>query len=548
MSFRRGRGFQNAALLVLLLPRTAIHGFAPNNNKNNKKGSLTQQGFQQHYGSSTTLSISAASITRQGNNNNNNRVVHKTRNKSRLRLEMTSLAIMGDNNNNDHFQDASSPSTTRQKKTNTQLSATADFSAFSKDAGTRVRLDWKGIISVLSCALLITGNTVGAGALVLPQLTARTGLSVASVILFGIYFINVISGCLIAEVAIHQYESSSSSSSSLGNNAPSSFKSLADSSLNSHLVGNAVSGTSLMANIAVLTFALARGGSTMSTMLTKGAVSARTMSLALASLLATACASCSSKHLSHVASVVVVVLFGSFGCLLVPGMANVPNPIATLFAPGTGAADLANTIAYTAPIFLDAMVYQNIVPSVTRILSYNRIKTATALALGQLMPTLLYLSYCFAVNGGGITPNSGGLFLAIFSLSAIWGSAMGCVLSIGEEIQSLLFKKATAKRRSTQPLYVPAVLTAVVVPLGITAMNVGGDFTGALRLAGGYFCPMLYGFLPAIMALIQRRKQKKSPSNSLVPGGNIALGFMSLASLFFVGEHLMIDLGFVRRH
>lgn len=76
----------------------------------------------------------------------------------------------------------------------------------------------------------------------LPQLAAGPGILATSGLMLGTYILNLISGLLIAEVSINQYESSDDSSLK---NVPSSFKELTDVNFESLQVGTFVSAVSM---------------------------------------------------------------------------------------------------------------------------------------------------------------------------------------------------------------------------------------------------------------------------------------------------------------
>jgi hypothetical protein len=98
------------------------------------------------------------------------------------------------------------------------------------------------IVPIGSAALLITSNTVGAGMMTLPELASGPGLLATSGLMFGTYLLNLISGLLIAEVSINQYESSNGS---WKKNVPSSFKELTDVNFESLYIGTFVSAVSM---------------------------------------------------------------------------------------------------------------------------------------------------------------------------------------------------------------------------------------------------------------------------------------------------------------
>jgi hypothetical protein len=47
------------------------------------------------------------------------------------------------------------------------------------------QLDWNDLQSIITTALMITGNTIGAGCLVLPEIAAKPGLAISSGLFVG---------------------------------------------------------------------------------------------------------------------------------------------------------------------------------------------------------------------------------------------------------------------------------------------------------------------------------------------------------------------------
>ena len=99
------------------------------------------------------------------------------------------------------------------------------------------------------------------------------------------------------------------------------------------------------------------------------------------------------------------------------------------------------------------------------------------------------------------------------------------------------------------------VLAAIALPLGaaLTWGSQEGGLTDALSLAGSFGSPLLYGVLPAVMALQQRRQRAEPqegrfrPANQetvpdgLVPGYSLPLlGGLATA---FVGQEMLTRAG-----
>lgn len=82
------------------------------------------------------------------------------------------------------------------------------------------------------------------------------------------------------------------------------------------------------------------------------------------------------------------------------------------------------------------------------------------------------------------------------------------------------------------------VLSAVLVPPTVLALDDVDSFLPALSLAGGYFSALLFGFFPPLMAIALRDKERtKDPGpggmafsyEKMVPGGNGVLVVCSMA-------------------
>lgn len=410
--------------------------------------------------------------------------------------------------------------------------------------------------NLLSAALLITGNTVGASILCLPSFAAGPGMQISSALLMGIFGINLISGLLIADVAIKQHEESDG-------DVPSSFKDFADATLGNPLAGNSIATISIFTNMCVLSYSLMQAGDVAQGFGVDGTVAATGVAAALTALVG----SQTNAALSRVASVACTVLFASFAGILLPGFAGVQDPVGTLLAPGTATTSIVDSSITAIPIFLSAMVYQNIVPSITKLLNYDRTKSAMAIGLGSLIPTLMYMSFSFAVLGGGIDSSvaSGGPFLTAFSAAALAGSSIACVMSIAEEFDSILSNVLGSETKpeetialdgnpktTEQTFSLPSVLLAVAPPLFAGLLFSGGEsFSAALKYSGGYSVPALYGVLPVILAMAQNNNKEEvkveeasinTERGSLVPGGFASLSLLGAASAGFVGQELVVDM------
>jgi len=413
---------------------------------------------------------------------------------------------------------------------------------------------------VLSCALLVTGNTFGAGSLVLPQLAEEPGLAPAGAIFAMAYVLNLISGLTFANVAIEQYQSGSNNNEQ--QEVPSSFKEFVQTNLNSPELAILISLVSFGVNSLVFAFDMSRIGVLFSGLLDP-ALSIPLYATALLTLLATL----SPSQMSQAASVCVMTLFATFGSLLLPGLASLTHPVADWFTPGLAAGDplrFWHSVGEITPVIVMSMVFQNIVPSVVKLLDYNRAKAFTAIGLGSFLPLLMYVSWCWATLGEGgidLAATIRGIdtnpLLTVFSLSTLMGSSIGCALSCAAELD--IFVKQSqennnnniepAVEQSEKPTDEKFQLISVLATLGLPlAMNLavsqGGDLIGALHVAGGLGTPILYGTIPILMTLKQqeRLEQKTKGTNAgsnQDAWGKMGLGALGVASTGLLGVNVV---------
>lgn len=389
---------------------------------------------------------------------------------------------------------------------------------------------------VLSAASLVTGNTVGAGMLILPTLAAGPGFAISSALFLGCYLTVLTSGLVIADVAINQHES--------GYDVPSSFQELAEANLDNQWVARGVSAIPVTVNSLVMVFAFSKAGELGSSLLSSFAdVDPAVASMGFVGLVGACLSTLSGENLSGVASFCVSALLVAFGGLLLPGLVAIKDPMGTVMAPGGAGDDWLASVAMAAPIVLTALQFQNIVPSLTKILKYDRTKTLGAIALGSFTPLAMYLAWCFAVMGGGIETSevsSAGPLFTIFSASTLFGSSVGAAVSVTEEVETFLSPNQQFGEASTAPASdsdafgVPAVLLSLAAPVAGVWAFCGCDASAALGVAGSYGAPVLYGVVPALMAWNQRRKAEENNVDirPLVPSALV--GVLGLSATVFV--------------
>ena len=470
-------------------------------------------------------------------------------------IGVKSIALYALPSNNTLYSSRSIPCETRSE--NVALSAmSVDTSTITplanilveeeEDESSSSIIEWGSIQSILTTALLVTGNTVGAGTLALPALSAKPGLCLSTGMFAVAYVVNLLSGLILAEVAIKQNEAN-------GQDAPSSFREFAASTMDWPIATNAIAAVCLFVNICAVTYSLGQAGVILSELVGIDHVA---MSALCASLLAVLGATQSRIQISQITSLFVTGLFISLAGLLLPGLPHVQDPLGTFLSPGTSPNVIAG-MREAAPIMLTTLIFQNIVPPVAKILDYDRVKVVVALVLGSFLPLLMYLAWSFVVLGGGVNPivGVGSPFMTVFSVTAVTGSAIGCTMAASEELQAILDgtdndivgtegkleavsvpdkdKAIVFERQQQQPAYSwPAVVTAVSIPFVCSTLCPNGDYAQALRLSGGFGIPILYGAIPVAMAWTQR--QKLQDQANLVPGGNISLGLVATAFGLFM--------------
>ena len=405
------------------------------------------------------------------------------------------------------------------------------------------------VIPVCTASLMVTGNTVGAGMLVLPEVIAGPGPMLSFGVMIGAWAMCLTSGLTIAQVAIQEHESS-------GTEVPSSFKEFAEATLPS--AANLVSGSSVFINTLIVAFDVFKAGQIGSSLLPPSlAVDGIFLSYIYSGLLVGLVSSQSLKNLSKVASFLVLGLFTTFAGLLLPGLANVPDPASVLsMAPLLPSPEIGDGVLLMAPVVISVLVFQNIVPTITRLLDYDRLMVVTALVFGSSIPLLMYMAWAVTVLGGGIDISSVsgpslGALMTCFSLITVAGSSLGGSMSLSEEFEiiigSVFPTDGGEENREKNNKGGTFSLPSVAMPIGIAlvlAQMFSSDITETLKIAGAFGSPILYGLIPVTMALMQQRKANKdggmfgTDNSSIIPGGAVGLAALTLASTALIGTEL----------
>jgi len=393
----------------------------------------------------------------------------------------------------------------------------------------------EAVTKVLSASLLITGNTVGSSMFVLPEAVGGVGLLNGSALFIGLYLYNLISGLLLADVAIELHESSDCE-------VPSSFKDFADVAMKSEAAGNAIGAASLLINSCFLAFGISHAGHLVANTLPGFGLEPTMVAAGFATILAVASFTQTNHGLEKIANVAVMVLFSSFASLLLPSLVNVSDPMGTLLAPGTNPGGFGPADAAAIPLILSSLTYQNIVPSITKLLDFDRTKSSVAIALGSFLPVAVYIAWCFAALGGGLanssTSGAGGAALATFSASALIGSCVACTMSLAEEYESIISSAFSSENCSVKDKFsIPAVTMAVAPPAAVVLATGCSDLTCALHFCGAFVTPFLYGLLPIMLFQTISKKDGETASPP-----NLQSTILASGAVGFIGQEIIHDI------
>jgi tyrosine-specific transport protein len=436
---------------------------------------------------------------------------------------------------------------------------------------TQAPVDPSSLLPVVSAALLLASNTIGTSCLVLPEICRPIGLIPSFGLFAGAYGINLLSGLAIAKVTIQAQRQREEETRIEGQQSQISESSISISSfqdLAAHELGpmaaKVVSVLSMFVNACAFSFDASRMGGIaqdalsqlqlhLETNLSLYSPSSSELMLIWTGLLAMLVATLNNQRLSVLASLNVTLLMLSFGSVLVPALQHLPydtfsnmamtmmgQPEATSsFAAIANAADattfqtetLTASMIHAAPVILMAMVYQNIVPSIVKLLKYDWNRIVAAMTLGSLIPLMLYMAWCLVSlasdsqigNGAGeglLLLNTNSLVLTVFSVVTVMGSSLGSIMSLSEEIQPYQSSATTTKGikpKLTNDRYsVPSVGLSICIPLAANLIiGEGADFTPALALAGSVGSPLLYGLIPVMMLYAQYQRQRQTMSSSI---------------------------------
>jgi hypothetical protein len=325
----------------------------------------------------------------------------------------------------------------------------------------------------------------------------------------GLYIINLISGLLLADVAINLHESQSDCE------VPSSFKDFVDATTKSQTAGTLTAGASLVSNSCFLAYGTVAVGPLLVDNFPGLGLNPIVGTGIFTAIICLITVTQNNTNLEKIANAVVMVVFSSFAALLMPSMTHVVDPVGTFFTPGTNPDGFSAAVS-AVPLLLSSLMYQNIVPSISKLLDFNRTKTTIAIAV----------AWCFADLGGGLDNSigssaAGAIAFTTFSASALFVSSLTAVMSLAEEYESIFSKKSVKDDdedgdcRLSNQFSIPAVVASVLPSLVVAVLCAeGGDLTGALHFNGAVIIPYLYGVLPIILYNSVRTMQPQTKSLS----------------------------------
>ena len=235
----------------------------------------------------------------------------------------------------------------------------------------------------------------------------------------------------------------------------------------------------------------------------------------------------------------VVVVLSSFLLLVVCGTQSITN-LSSLFEKN----DLA-ALWSIIPVMLVALVYHNVVPSVSAQLKYNKKKITKAITIGSLIPLGMFVLWNFVILGIGASQNGADIesipqsstimptAISVFSESAIITSFIGFVIGLLSFFNDL-FASSKADKSEQKQQYLSAeaksklIYALTLMPPFILALLNPDIFLQALDVSGTYGISILFGALPAAMVMKLRGDNKGNERYETFVGGGAAVPVLVL--------------------
>ena len=375
----------------------------------------------------------------------------------------------------------------RTVATDTELEAQITPSATDHDH----KLPQKENGELLNMISLVAGTTVGAGILALPQVASEPGFIPSTVGLLGSWVFMATTGLLIAEVCCNLVKKDK-------DNANIGILSMVGKTLGTY--GAAAAGmVYLFIHYALLVAYMAEAGEIISD---SAHLPTWCGPVLFTSAIGGTLVFGTENFVSAMNNFFVVIVIAAFGGLVALGIPSVVT--SNLLRQDYSA------LLPTIPVMLVALVYHNVVPVVCAQLSYNVQQIRTAIVTGSLIPLAMFITWNAVILGiatagtegdpvqllraGGAGEFTGDL-VSLFSEAAIVTSFIGFVIGLMD-----FFTDVFPNRSKKDGL----LFGAVLIPPLIVAILDPTIFLGALEYAGTYGISVLFGAIPAIMALKMR--------------------------------------------
>ena len=388
---------------------------------------------------------------------------------------------------------------------------------------------------VINAIALIAGTTVGAGILALPSISKETGFLYSSLGLVGSYIFMLVTGLFIAEVNCNLMASKDRQQAARGEAESIGVLSMATQTLGNG-VGTASGLIYVFMHYALLVAYISQGGKILSEALSLSPLAGMSaFTAAIGGTLAFA----PKEVVARMNNAFVVVVLSSFLLLVVCGTQSITN-LSSLFEKN----DLA-ALWSIIPVMLVALVYHNVVPSVSAQLKYNKKKITKAITIGSLIPLGMFVLWNFVILGIGASQNGADIesipqsstimptAISVFSESAIITSFIGFVIGLLSFFNDL-FASSKADKSEQKQQYLSAeaksklIYALTLMPPFILALLNPDIFLQALDVSGTYGISILFGALPAAMVMKLRGDNKGNERYETFVGGGAAVPVLVL--------------------
>ena len=391
--------------------------------------------------------------------------------------------------------------------------------------------------TVLGAVALLTGSTVGAGILALPETVAPAGIGPSSAVLVACWGLLVCEALLLAEVnvAIMRERDEYRLVHGRGHSPVTiSLTEMAGRTLG-EVGATCTTATYLFLSMTLLVAYIAKAGEIISSGL-PGEVAPELAAAAFVAGMGALMTVGGVKLADKMNQVLTLLLLWLFGLLVVGGAAQVDWPAVDWAGDWTAAPG-------TVPVVFLALVYHDLLPVICSYLAGDMKKINRAIVVGSGIPLLMFLSWdAVALGMAGGAAGQGGdplsalmgsggdavaLIVGGFSFCAIVTSFIGSAIGMSEFVQprlenwagesGLLPRLNAAVRSNDSTTSTSSALTSryrllcrgatyvsiMALPAAVALTN-PGIFLPAANFAGAYGMTTMFGILPPVMALSMR--------------------------------------------